>query len=129
MASFESDSRFARLPNGHVNDEEDDDEPIFGDESFVSNPADGGTGAPGPSNSWRKKYKPEFGDEDNSDNKLNGNHAHEESSFQVQPSSEENSELYAILNLDKDATSQDILRSYRSLAVAFQWVSWIVGWL
>jgi DnaJ-class molecular chaperone len=34
--------------------------------------------------------------------------------------SQEHSEMYAVLNLDKDASTEDVLRAYRTLAVAFQ---------
>lgn len=122
MASFENDFRFARPPDRASDGE--DDEPIFGGaDSFV----EGGHQHAGPSN-WRKRFRPAFDDEAN-DN-LNGfpnGHATNttedaafDESFQVGPARDENTELYAILNLDKDASTQDVLRSYRSLAVSFQ---------
>lgn len=125
MATFESDFRFSRPPNEHASsslhaesreDEDNDDEPIFGDVTFSSDHA-------GPSD-WRRRYHPSFDDSREGTNATNYNNGSYdtayEDSFQVEPGSDENSELYACLNIDKDASSQDILRSYRALAVAFQ---------
>lgn len=127
MASFENDFRFARPPDkasSSNNAAEDDDEPIFGGEdSFLDQQH------PGPSN-WRKRFRQGFDDDDNLNGNLrgvfpNGRPPSSEDtpfdeSFQAGPSKDENTELYAILNLDKDASTQDVLRSYRALAVSFQ---------
>ncbi|KAK9893625.1 hypothetical protein P389DRAFT_163971 [Cystobasidium minutum MCA 4210] len=126
MASFENDFRFARPPDkasSSNNAAEDDDEPIFGGEdSFLDQQH------PGPSN-WRKRFRQGFDDDDNLNGNLrgvfpNGRPPSSEDtpfdeSFQAGPSKDENTELYAILNLDKDASTQDVLRSYRALAVSF----------
>lgn len=119
MASFEDDFRFSRPPDGHAGAslEDDDDEPIFGaEDSFADqqNPS-----------SWRKRWRPDYGDENygaglNGLPKLNEDAKTFDESFQAGPASDENTELYAILNLDKDASTQDVLRSYRGLAVSFQ---------
>lgn len=131
MASFENDFRFARPPDSKASGgaaAEDDDEPIFGgDDSFLDQQHHAG-----PSNYWRKRYRPTFDDDDDVlKSKFNGfpngkatlnedNSPFNDESFQVGPSQDENTELYSILNLDKEASTQDVLRSYRALAVSFQ---------
>lgn len=121
MDSFQNDFRFARPPDSGSGGHDEDDEPLFGgDESFMDNQQHAGP------SSWRKRFRPEFGEANGAFHDLpNGHAAHEDAafdeSFTVGPSRDENTELYAILNLDKDATTQDVLRSYRSLAVSFQY--------
>lgn len=124
MASFENDFRFSRPPDAQAGPSAgaDDDEPIFGaEDSFL-----GGEQREGASNSsnWRKRWRPDF-DDDTFGSRLNGfprrrDDAAFDDSLQEGPSADENTELYAILNLDKDASTQDVLKAYRSLAVSFQ---------
>lgn len=122
MESFENDFRFSRPPDGQSSDAGlEDDEPIFGaEDSFMDHQQYAGSSSK--NSNWRRRYRPAF-DEDSENTTAglqnNGDAAFDES-FQVGPSSDENTELYAILNLDKAASTQDVLRSYRSLAVSFQ---------
>lgn len=122
MASFEDDFRFSRPPNGHVTTsvEGDDDEPIFGAEDSFAEEHDQQR-----ARSWRKRWRPDFADEKNGSGLngfpgSNGDATFDGEPFSAGPASDENIELYALLNLDKEASTQHVLKSYRSLAVAFQ---------
>ena len=113
MASLADDFRFASTSaasTSHRNAAEDDDEvdePIFG-EASTSN-----------GHSWRSRFengKSIFDDEEDSARpKASTSRIDEEAEVA------ENSELYAILNVEKDCSQDEILKSYRSLAVAFQY--------
>lgn len=111
MVQLADDFRFASSSSASISQryEEEIDDPIFG------------SGEPTGSNghSWRSRFengKSIFDDEQDDDR-----HPRASTSKLVEPEPAENSELYAVLNVEKDCSQEDILKSYRSLAVAFQY--------
>ena len=127
MASvpLSQDWRFAKSASyaqAHVDDDDDgeeDDEPIFGASSSSSGSSSTGQRGHHPGNgssSWRAFDEKDYAAAAAAD----GESSDMPSGSGVPASGSSETELYAILNLDKDCSTEDVLRSYRSLAVAFQ---------
>ena len=126
MASvpLSQDWRFAKpasYTQAHVDDDDDeDDEPIFGSSSSSSSSSTDRHGEhTGNSSSQRrafdeKDYAAASAADGESSDMPSGSGA------PASGSGSTDTELYAILNLDKECSTEDVLRSYRSLAVAFQ---------
>lgn len=115
MASLADDYRFVNSPiassssSSYPVNEDDEDEPIIGDSSKRDN---------GTYESYiRKGFEEE--NEDSFEHSTDRSHRRENGQVGVQ-ASQENTELYSILNLDTNASTEDVLRAYRSWAVAFQ---------
>lgn len=116
MASLADDFRFASTSTASLNREEEElDEPIFGE----AGPSNG-------SYSWRSRFENGKGIFDDDDDDTGPRAS--TSRLSEEPEAAENSELYTILNVEKDCSQEDILKSYRSLAVAFQYVPRCVSW-
>lgn len=112
MANLADDFRFASTSAASLSSqqEEEVDDPIFGQPSG-SNGQD----------SWRSRFengRSIFDDEDE-DTKPRASTSR---LTEQQSEAAENSQLYAILNVEKDCSQEEILKSYRSLAIAFQLV-------
>lgn len=118
MATLEDDYRFAKPRSTSAGIFDDEEEPLFGSSSSSQ------SGANSYSEYIRRNLQGDSAVDD-------AEHGHASSARRPPRSngksraadedeSQEHSEMYAVLNLDKDASTEDVLRAYRTLAVAFQ---------
>lgn len=112
MAELAEDERFAG--SSAQNDDDDDvEEPVFTDGKRDSS-------------SWRDRlFEPASWQSSNGVDgspQSSSNHAgsRQAPSSNVNDNEDQHTELYGILNLEKDARTEDVLKSYRTLAVLFQ---------
>lgn len=118
MTTLADDARFSRPPaaqHGWGAAEEDDEEPAFGFSSRAGRQRDK---LFGDGNGWAADGS--IDDDEKHDARTAAGHPGLGSdSTTVTP---QHTELYAILNLETSAAPEDVLRSYRALAIAFQYV-------